>query len=113
MNYNKTRTLSRDELRLLEVLIKESSVVISYDLEKDLEVETMNDGGMGSLKLLPKGNSSDNRVFGKQIAECMFFDTDGISVVVSLNIDDKGELFELDIWKTDFSSLIRIPETFT
>ncbi|TPG37925.1 hypothetical protein EAH81_17520 [Flavobacterium pectinovorum] len=104
------RKLLKDEVRLLELLIKKSSIIISYNLEEDLEAEIMNDGGMGSLKLFPKGISSDNRVFGKQIAECMFLDSDGIDVIASLNIDDKGELFELDIWKTDFSSLIRIPE---
>ncbi|PWK02250.1 hypothetical protein BC749_101313 [Flavobacterium araucananum] len=104
------RKLSQDEARLLELLVKKSSVVISDNLEEDLDVETMNDDGMGSLKLFPKDISSENRVFGKQIAECIFLDADGINVIASLNVDDKGKLFELDIWKTDFSPLIKIPE---
>lgn len=104
------RKLSQDEIKLLEILIKKSSVIISYNLEQDLDVQAMNDDRMGSLKLFPKDISSDKRVFGKQIAECMFLDTDGIDVIASLNVDDKGKIFELDIWKTDYSSLIKVPE---
>jgi len=104
------RKLSKDEARLLELLIKKASFIISYNLEDDLDVKSMDDGGMGSLKLFPKGISHDNRLFGKQVSECMFLDEDGIDVIASLNLDDEGELFELDIWKTDFSSLIKIPE---
>lgn len=104
------RKLSKDEARLLEVLIKKASVTLTYNLQEDLDVETMNDDGMGSLKLFPKDISGDNRVFGKQVAECMFFDEDGVNVIASLNVDDKGKIFELDVWKTDFSPLIKIPE---
>jgi hypothetical protein len=110
MEYNKRRKLSKDEVRLLEILIKKSSVVISHNFEEDLSVEAMNDNGMGSLRLFPKDISPDNRLFGKQISELMFLDEDGIGVIASLNIDNNGKLFEIDIWKTDFSSLIKIPE---
>ncbi|WP_420885213.1 DUF6984 family protein, partial [Candidatus Symbiothrix dinenymphae] len=36
-------------------------------------------------------------------------DEDGVDVIASLNIDDTGDLYELDIWKTDFSPLIKLP----
>ncbi|MDR0697788.1 MAG: hypothetical protein LBG28_01000, partial [Tannerella sp.] len=68
-------------------------------------VRPMNDGGMGSILIINKNDESD-RIFGEQIGECCFVDEDGIDVVVSLNIDNKGNLFELDIWKTNFSPLI-------
>ena len=43
----------------------------------------------------------------------MFFtDEDGVKVIASLNVDSDGHLFELDIWKTDFSPLLRIPAEF-
>lgn len=101
------RKLSKDEARLLEVLIKKTSDTITCDLEEDLYVERMNDGRMGSLKLFLRNILLGNHVFGKQIAEYMFMDVDGIA---SLNIDNKGNLFGFDTWKTDFSPLIRIPE---
>jgi len=39
-----------------------------------------------------------------------FTDNDGVRVIASLNMDSNGNLFEMDIWKTDFSSLINIPD---
>lgn len=71
----------------------------------DLLVEPMKDGNMGSLLLYPKNTTNNNRQFGKNISECQFKDTDGITVVASLNLDKNNQLFELDIWKTDFSPL--------
>lgn len=64
---------------------------------------------MGSLSLLPKGISEDDRLFGQQISEYMFKDEDRIDVIALLNVDKNGNLFELDMWKTDFSPLIKIP----
>ena len=70
-------------------------------------VEDMQDGNMGSLRFRPPG-SYDQR-FGKQIAEAEFTDTDGVLVSATINLDDQGHLFELDIWKMDFSPLKRYP----
>src|SRR2546421_11169790 len=67
-------------------------------------VEDMNDGGMGSLLFV---GSADRR-FGKCIGEAEFDDADGVLVSVALNIDQRGKLFELDLWKVDFSPLQRI-----
>jgi hypothetical protein len=67
-------------------------------------VEEMNDGGMGSLRFV---GSADRRL-GKCIGEAEFDDADGVTVSVALNVDQRGELFELDIWKVNFSPLQRI-----
>jgi hypothetical protein len=64
----------------------------------------MNDGGMGSLRFV---GSADRR-FGKCIGEAEFDDLDGVPVSVALNVDQYGQLFELDLWKVDFSPLKRI-----
>lgn len=105
------RNPTLDELRLIDFLIKNSK---EFYLPKDwrplLKVKDMEDGGMGSLLLFPEGKIRKNRIFGGQISEFQFQDDDGIQVVASLNVDKNGELFELDIWKTNFSKLIRIPE---
>jgi len=79
---------------------------------ESLLVETMNDGGMGSLLLFPNGVTKEKRLFGRCVSECQFTDRDGVEVIASINIDKKGELLELDIWKTDHSPLISIPENF-
>jgi hypothetical protein len=70
----------------------------------------MNDGGMGSLLLLPDGDStSRNRRLGRMASECEFIDSDGIPVLATLNLDTEGNLYELDMWKTNFEKLIAIP----
>jgi hypothetical protein len=70
-------------------------------------VHAMDDGGMGSLLFAgPKG-----RLYGGTLAEAEFHDDDGTPVIAAINLDKDGELFELDVWKVDFSPLIRIPST--
>jgi hypothetical protein len=67
-----------------------------------LSVQEMSDGGMGSLYFANTTKTPDERRFGERIAELQFDDVDGVSVLVSLNVDKDGDLFELDVWKTDF-----------
>ena len=62
--------------------------------------------GMGSLLLIPEGQRSTKRLFGKEISEVQFHDADGMLVSVSLNIDRNGFLFELDVWRVDFGRVI-------
>lgn len=75
-----------------------------------LEVQPMNDGGMGSLRLVIPDAGGISSAFGKQAAEVLFEDTDGVKVIASLNLDKGGVPFELDIWKTDFSPLLSVPD---
>jgi len=104
------RKLSQQELRLLEVLVTKASIDLPENWQATITVSPMNDNGMGSLYLFPDGKTSDTRLFGKQVSECSFVDEDGVQVIASLNMDSNGNLFELDIWKTDFSSVINIPD---
>jgi hypothetical protein len=70
-------------------------------------VEEMQDGNMGSLKFVT--SESRHRRFGEKIAEAEFVDEDGVLVSATINLDDRGNLFELDLWKVDFSPLKRYP----
>lgn len=108
MALNRKPTIQEEQL--LEHLVAQSSFPIPIDWKDGLTVFPMNDGGMGSLLLFPKGKFIQNRFFGQQVSEFQFIDADGIEVMVSLIIDKQGNLFELDIWKTNFERLIRIPD---
>ncbi len=66
------------------------------------EVEEMNDGGMGSLRVIAPNEC--NRKFGKNLTECELKDEDGVPIVVSVFLDSQGKFFELDVWKVDFSA---------
>ncbi|MDN3706163.1 hypothetical protein QW060_03380 [Myroides ceti] len=109
MELNKLRQITIQEEILLNHLINISNYSIDQNWKEKIRVKFLNDGNMGSLELFVNDDFDEYRFFGKQISECSFFDSDGVKVIVSLNIDTNGNLFELDIWKTDFSPLIKIP----
>lgn len=106
------RKISKEEERLIDFLIDKASLKLPDNWKHNLLVSPMQDGSMGSLSLSFVSQSKEKRVFGEQVSECHFIDEDGIDVIASLNVDQNGNLFELDIWKTDFSPLIRISDTF-
>jgi hypothetical protein len=105
------RKPSSDEQRLIRALVARAPrLVLPENWSDHLRIQDMNDGGMGSLLLSLSGVVEEDRAFGEMVAELQFTDADGILVIASLNVDSRGKLFELDVWKTDFSALIRIPD---
>jgi len=68
-------------------------------------VEDMNDGGMRSIKFCQDGET----IFGRQVAEATFIDSDSVPVSLAINLDQNDRLFELDIWKADNSTLRHFP----
>ena len=70
-------------------------------------VSEMNDGEMGSLKFIKE--SDKDRKLGHVINEAEYIDDDGVTVSIALNLDEDSDLYELDIWKVDFSKLINLP----
>lgn len=70
-----------------------------------IRVQDMNDGGMGSLRVV----GSPHRQFGSVSVEASFVDEDGTSVLAAVILDQRGDLYELDVWKVDGTALIRLP----
>ena len=103
------RQLTKGEETLLSILVSRSTIKIAPDWKANLLVSPMDDGGMGSLLLFPEGKQRDHRQFGQTVAEYQFRDADGIDVLASLNLDENGDLFEMDIWKTTFDPLLEFP----
>jgi hypothetical protein len=103
------RPLRDEEKALLAALIqgKPRAEQLLNSLKKAV-VEEMDDGGMGSLRFCWSDNEEPRRL-GDLLAEMEFADNDGVPVMVAINLDDRGNLFELDIWKVDFSPLKRFP----
>ena len=100
------RNPTPDEIRILGFLISRiKDCAISKDWSARLMVADMDDGRMGSLRLYPGGLDAVDQTFGAQASECQFIDEDGVEVIASLNLDQFGDLYELDIWKTDFEKL--------
>src|SRR4051794_10286614 len=103
------RPLREKELALIKKLLAGSRCETKARAQlHEARVQDMSDGGMGSIRFV-KG-PPENRMFGEEIAEGLFHDADGVPVSVMLNVDQLDDLFELDLWKVDFSSLIRYPD---
>ena len=68
------------------------------------QVENLGDGGMGSIQLSARGEHLTDLV------EADYKDVDGREVLITLSANQYEELYDLDIWKSDFSPLQRYPE---
>ncbi|MDR3322641.1 MAG: hypothetical protein LBS89_00345 [Zoogloeaceae bacterium] len=105
---NHMRHLKDNEQALLTKLIAEApQATYLFDSLSRVLAEEMNDGGMDSLRFFASDDA--HRCFEKQLLERQFIDANEISVPVVVNLDDQGDLFELDIWKVDFSPLKQFP----
>lgn len=97
------RTLLDREIPLMRRLLSMSGRQEAAD---QLLIDPLADGGMGSFRI---GERSPGRKLGHTAAEVTFRDRDGAFVVAALNLDGEGRLFEVDIWKADFSPLQHWP----
>lgn len=108
------REPTQAEMRLLSALAERAVQSLGKNWLDGIRVASLDDGGMGSLKLLPHGCPvSSSRKFGDEVASISFIDRDGVEVIASLYVDGQGRPFELDTWKTDFSKLLQVPERFS
>ena len=115
--YSPTHIMQRDftveEKAVISFLLRAAGKDESYISKFFLETQCcdMTDGRMGSIQFVHLGlnPSSDARKFGGEMSSCHFTDDDGVLVSVVLYADTSGIPFELDVWKVDFSPLIRIP----
>ncbi|WP_411178823.1 DUF6984 family protein [Paraburkholderia gardini] len=53
--------------------------------------------------------STGERRLGVDLCQLGFLDSDGVPILVTLSLDNFGQLFELDVWKVDFSAIQRFP----
>ena len=97
------RTLLDDEIPLLRRLLALGG---RQERTDHLLIEPLADGGMGSFRI---GEFAAVRELGYSVAEVHFSDADGILVTAVLNVDTQDQLFEVDVWKVDFSPLQRWP----
>lgn len=102
INSAPNRPLRLDEIALVRALLH--GVHTAEAIETELtasRVVDMQDGGMRSIRFI--GNEPQS--FGRVLAEAQYSDSDGVLVSIALNADKHGQLFELDVWKVDFSRL--------
>ena len=104
------RELREDELRVLRKMLSQTSIETEFEEQlASMKVQTMADGGMGSIRFY-NGRDRSPLDYGGQIAEAAFQDANGVPVSITLSVDTIGDLFEMDVFKADFSPLIRYPD---
>jgi hypothetical protein len=106
---NPFRALRPEELDLLRAMLKGDDLAKS--LSATCQVRDLNDGGMGSIEFLCERVKESRHA--TCIVEADYIDSDGIPVSISVNVDDHGRLFELDIWKVDFGKIRTYPSART
>ncbi|MNL61572.1 hypothetical protein D3C87_1855180 [compost metagenome] len=62
---------------------------------------------MGSLKVVVEGK--DERRTGGILKDVDLYDADGMLLVISVILDTNDNFYELDVFKGDFSPLIKFP----
>ncbi len=101
------RGLTTAEQCFLTFMLKRSRCGDGYlDSLAGITVEEADDGGMKGLVF---ASANEARVLGEDIAQIWFNDIDGVEVMATLTIDNAGDLYELEVWKVDFSPLLMLP----
>lgn len=106
------RTPTADENRLLLELARIAGMANPEAWLDTVKVREMHDGGMASLELLSEAQEGAGAELIVSKAAVQFTDEDGVEVIATLNTAESGAPLEVDVWKTDFSPLRRIPTAF-
>ena len=100
---NQTRKIRQNEKDLIAFLLEKLNLnVIDYPISED--VFEYEGGKMGSISL---NNNPDS--YAGDLIQVEYIDTDKTPVMITLTHDDKGQLLDIDFWKTDFSKLLKYP----
>lgn len=101
------RVLRQEEsLALGAVLALASKAKEPLSTEGLLAVD-LPDGGMGSIRLVQGADTP--RKMGSELVTAEYIDEDQVPVLISVNLDEAGKLFELDFWKVNYKPLKRYP----
>lgn len=102
----KPRSLRAEEATLIRSMLEANKDSAALMRQLDIAmVEDMLDGGMGSLRF----SSDETHSLGAVVAEADYIDTDGVPVSIVVSVDQRGKLFELDMWKVNFLALEGYP----
>jgi hypothetical protein len=105
MQFGKPRSLSANELELLKFMLSGKEHEHLLNGVKSLRVTELTDSNMGSIRFVS--------LLNERRASCLdraeFRDVEGSNINVAINADQTGELYEIDIWKYDFTPVIKFP----
>ena len=101
------RPLAPYEKEFIYEMLKMANAKSPYlDVLNKVNVLEMDDGGMGSLTFIFNEEYSESSKFGRELITVEFKDVDDVLVIATIYLDQFDRLYELDIWKVDFTPLI-------
>lgn len=86
------RRITKEELCITEYLVRNAKVK-TKQLVIPEKVYVLNDGGMGNIRFI--GDDSEKR-YGSDLIEAKYTDSDGVSVMIALQLNINDELLDLD-----------------
>ena len=92
---------------MVEILIKNSFAKNKMKYQFSNEIFYFNDGNMGSFGFVYDTNEYIGG--GEHISDMAFYDLDGILCIATMFAYDNNFIDSVDIWKVDFSPLIKMP----
>ncbi|MGG5904831.1 DUF6984 family protein [Sphingobacterium daejeonense] len=99
------RNLNNNEVLFVEGLLKETVEWEKYIQQlKTAKVIDLNVKYCLRF-LLQEYNYNDIGTFGSNMLQKQVMDIDNVPVLISLDLDRNGNLYELDVWKADFSDI--------
>ena len=101
------RSMRKEELAVLERLLEMVPNDARPHPDYEPHVEDMADGGMGGIRFVVETGKS--RKMGRELVTAEYIDEDQVPVLISINLDEDGRLFEIDFWKVDYKPLKRYP----
>ncbi len=105
------RTISEAEYNFLSAVFQAARIDLqAMGISRASLVETLDDGGMGSIRFVNCDEEDRLRRKGKSIVEGEFKDSDGMPVSFAVDLDKEERIFEIDIWRVDFEPLKHLPE---
>ena len=102
------RTLRQEKREPPSALLDRVPVDARPQLKENIFAIDLSDGGRGII-CITNGHEQPGRRMGRELVGAKYEDEDGVPVSISLNSDQHGEPFEIDMWKVDFSPLRRFP----
>lgn len=99
------RKLTEQEIYIINKLIGQSNLAVSLPKPlTDLYCEAIDDGGMGSIKILYEDSNREVLLKAGDI-QINYQDIDNIPVNITFLIDENFNFRELDVFKADFSRI--------
>ncbi|NIJ51587.1 DUF6984 family protein [Dyadobacter arcticus] len=97
------RPIRQNEIDLIRFLLQKLDLNPAHYPFSD-NVDEYECGKMGSISL---GGDVDG--YDGDLIQVEYIDSDSTPVVITLTKDNKGQLLDLDFWKTDLSKLLKYP----